>query len=114
MATEINKRRPRAVSREETTAVALKYNPNEDYTPIIVASGHGKVAERIINLADENGIPVYRDDSAAAVLSMLSVGQGVPQELYSVIAGIYVEILSLARQSEDRIQSTEYRVQNTD
>jgi flagellar biosynthesis protein len=100
MANEISKRRGRAVSREETSAVALKYSPADDYTPIIVASGHGKVAERIINLADENGIPVYRDDSAAAVLSMLSVGQGVPQELYSVIAGIYVEILAIAREGQ--------------
>jgi flagellar biosynthesis protein len=99
MAGEI-KRKGRQVSREETSAVALKYNPQDDYTPIIVASGHGKVAERIINLADENGIPVYRDDSAAAVLSMLSVGQGVPQELYSVIAGIYVEILAIAREGQ--------------
>ncbi|MDR0903952.1 MAG: EscU/YscU/HrcU family type III secretion system export apparatus switch protein [Ruminococcus sp.] len=100
MANDIVSRRSRRVSREETSAVALKYSPNEDYTPIIVASGHGKVAERIINLADENGIPVYRDDSAAAVLSMLSVGQGVPQELYSVIAGIYVEILAIAREEQ--------------
>jgi flagellar biosynthesis protein len=91
-------RRRRNVTREETNAVALKYNPNDDYTPIIVASGHGKVAERIINLADENGIPVYRDDSAAAVLSMLSVGQGIPKELYAVIAGIYVEILQIAKE----------------
>jgi flagellar biosynthesis protein len=101
MANEITKRRGRTVSREETNAVALKYSPNDDYTPIIVASGHGKVAERIINLADENGIPVYRDDSAAAVLSMLSVGQGIPQELYAVIAGIYVEILQLAKQNTE-------------
>jgi flagellar biosynthesis protein len=102
MANEIRtKRRGRQVSREEASAVALKYNPEDDYTPIIVASGHGKVAERIINLADENGIPVYRDDSAAAVLSMLSVGQGIPQELYSVIAGIYVQILQIARESKE-------------
>jgi flagellar biosynthesis protein len=77
-------------------AVALKYNPQTDYTPIIVASGHGAVAERIIGLADENGVPVYRDDSAAAVLSMLDVGQGVPPELFSVIAGIYVIVLDIA------------------
>ena len=73
-------------------AVALKYNPQKDYTPVVVASGHGKVAERIINLADENGVPVYRDDSTAAMLTMLNVGQGIPPELYQVVAGIYVEV----------------------
>ncbi|MGN0602439.1 MAG: EscU/YscU/HrcU family type III secretion system export apparatus switch protein [Oscillospiraceae bacterium] len=78
-------------------AVALKYNPEQDYTPVVVASGHGKVAERIINLAEENGVPVYRDDSTAAMLTMLSVGEGIPPELYQVVAGIYVQVVSLAK-----------------
>lgn len=78
-------------------AVALKYNPEQDYTPVVVASGHGKVAERIINLAEENGVPVYRDDSTAAMLTMLSVGEGIPPELYQVVAGIYVKVVELAK-----------------
>ena len=52
-------------SSAESTAVALKYNPDENTAPVVVASGHGKTAERIIELADESGVPVYRDDSAA-------------------------------------------------
>lgn len=82
--------------KQNNTAVALKYNPDKDYSPVIVASGHGRAAERIIALADESGVPIYRDDSTAALLSMLEVGQGIPQELYSVVAGIYVEIMKIA------------------
>lgn len=82
--------------KQNNTAVALKYNPDKDYSPVIVASGHGRAAERIIALADESGVPIYRDDSAAALLSMLEVGQGIPQELYSVVAGIYVKIMKIA------------------
>lgn len=82
--------------KQNNTAIALKYNPDKDYSPVIVASGHGRAAERIIALADESGVPIYRDDSAAALLSMLEVGQGIPQELYSVVAGIYVEIMKIA------------------
>ena len=78
-------------------AVALKYNPEQDYSPVVVASGHGKVAERIINLAEENGVPVYRDDSTAAMLTMVSVGEGIPPELYQVVAGIYVQVVALAK-----------------
>ncbi|MBQ8826639.1 MAG: EscU/YscU/HrcU family type III secretion system export apparatus switch protein [Oscillospiraceae bacterium] len=80
-------------------AVALKYNPQQDYSPIVVASGHGKVAEKIINLADENGVPVFRDDSTAAMLTMLNVGQGIPPELYQVVAGIYVQVLEIAKKN---------------
>ena len=59
--------------KPSNAAVALKYNPEKDYTPIVVASGHGHVAEKIINLADENGVPVYRDDSATALLTITSL-----------------------------------------
>ena len=89
--------RYRGRNLQSGTAVALKYNPKKDYTPIVVASGHGKVAEKIINLADENGVPVYRDDSTAAMLTMLNVGQGIPPELYQVVAGIYVQVMQLAK-----------------
>ncbi len=85
-------------SRSEKKAVALKYNPDKDYSPVVVAAGHGPVAEKIIELADESGIPIYRDDSAAAVLSMVSVGKGIPPELYQIVAGIYVEVMKLSKE----------------
>jgi len=88
-------------SRSEKKAVALKYNPEKDYSPVVVAAGHGAVAEKIIELADDNGVPIYRDDSAAAVLSMVSVGKGVPPELYQIVAGIYVEIMKLSKESKN-------------
>jgi len=88
-------------SRSEKKAVALKYNPDKDYSPVVVAAGHGPVAEKIIELADESGIPIYRDDSAAAVLSMVSVGKGIPPELYQIVAGIYVEVKKLSKQTKN-------------
>lgn len=87
--------------KPSNSAVALKYNPEKDYTPIVVASGQGHVAEKIINLADENGVPVYRDDSAAALLTMLNVGQGIPPELYQVVAGIYVQVMKIAKENQN-------------
>lgn len=82
------------------SAVALRYNPDKDYTPIVVASGHGHVAEKIINLADENGVPIYRDDSATALLTMLNVGQGIPPDLYQLVAGIYVQVMRIAKDNK--------------
>ncbi|MDE5992468.1 MAG: EscU/YscU/HrcU family type III secretion system export apparatus switch protein [Oscillospiraceae bacterium] len=84
-------------NKPSNSAVALRYNPDKDYTPIVVASGHGHVAEKIINLADENGVPVYRDDSATALLTMLNVGQGIPPDLYQLVAGIYVQVMRIAK-----------------
>ncbi len=82
----------------QNTAVAIKYNSDKDYAPVVVASGHGAVAEKIIEIADQNGVPIFRDDSTAAVLTMLSVGQEIPPSLYELIAGIYVEILNTSKE----------------
>ncbi len=77
----------------QKAAVALKYNPDMNYAPVIVAAGLGHLAQKIVNIADENGVPVYRDDSAAALLVMLNSGDRVPPQLYSVIAAIYAEVV---------------------
>lgn len=79
-------------------AVALKYNADTDKAPVIIASGSGDVANRIIDIAEQNGIPVYRDDSAASLMCMLEVGNSIPPELYEVIAAIYCQLL---KTSED-------------
>lgn len=78
---------------KQNKAVALKYNADTDQAPVIIASGYGEVANKIINIAEQNGIPVYRDDSAASLMCMLDVGSPIPTELYEVIAAIYCQLL---------------------
>ncbi len=55
-------------------AVALQYGP-DDNAPVVVASGMGYLAERIVDVAQENGVPVYEDDSLATMLTQLNLGQ---------------------------------------
>lgn len=40
-------------------AVALSYDEERGLAPAVVASGSGFLAERIVELAVENGVPVY-------------------------------------------------------
>ena len=84
------------MSKSRQKAVALKYNAQQDQAPVVIASGYGNVADRIIDIAEQNGIPVFRDDSAASLLCMLEVGNTIPQELYEVIAAIYVQLLQIS------------------
>ncbi len=77
-------------------AVALKYNLEQDLAPVVVASGYGHIAEKIIDIAENRGIPVYRDDSASSMLCMLDVGRTIPPELYEAVAAIYCQILEVA------------------
>ena len=74
-------------------AVALRYSMEEDAAPIVIASGYGHIADRIIDIAENQGIPVFRDDSAASMLCMLEVGKTIPPELYEIVAAIYVQLL---------------------
>lgn len=79
--------------KESKKAVALRYNTEQDMAPVVIASGYGEIAERIIDIAEQKGIPVFRDDSAASLMCMLDVGSTIPEELYTVIAAIYAQIM---------------------
>ncbi|WP_029233611.1 EscU/YscU/HrcU family type III secretion system export apparatus switch protein [Butyrivibrio sp. VCB2006] len=72
------------------TAVALGYDPNEDGAPRVIASGKGALAEKIIEQAKDNKIPVHEDDKLADTLSRLEIGEMIPPELYEVVAEILV------------------------
>ena len=81
------------MSKSKQKAVALKYNAERDEAPVVIASGYGSVAEKIIDIAEQKGIPVFRDDSAVSLLCMLEVGSNIPPELYEVVAAIYCQLL---------------------
>ena len=81
-------------------AVALKYNPDKNGAPVIVASGMGYLAERITETAMEAGVPVYEDDSLATLLTQLQLGAEIPQELYQAIVDIYLYFLALRSGSQ--------------
>lgn len=75
-------------------AIALEYNPQED-APKVIASGRGKLAERIIERAQESDVPIHRDDKLADTLSRLEIGDMIPPELYEVVAEILVFVDSM-------------------
>lgn len=71
------------------TAVALGYNPGDE-APRIIAAGKGELAQKIINKAKEEDIPLHKDEKLAATLSKLEIGDTIPPELYEVVAEILV------------------------
>ncbi|MCI7125740.1 MAG: EscU/YscU/HrcU family type III secretion system export apparatus switch protein [Agathobaculum sp.] len=73
-------------------AVALQYE-NGAPAPVVVATGMGYLAERIVEVAAENGVPVYEDSSLATMLSQLQLGEPIPESLYRLIVDIYVYFL---------------------
>ncbi len=74
-------------------AVALQYGLGQS-APVIVASGMGNMAEKIVEVATDSGVPVYEDNSLATVLSQMELGREIPKELYEAIVEIYVYFLN--------------------
>lgn len=77
-------------------AVALKYDPMQNEAPVVTAKGSGLLAERILELAHENAIPVQEDAALVEVLSKLDLDRQIPPELYTLVA----EILSFIYRSD--------------
>jgi flagellar biosynthesis protein len=75
-------------------AVALKYDANKNNAPVVIASGSGYIADKVVEIAEENGVPVYKDDSLSVLLSQLDIGSEIPEELFSSIVDIYVYFLN--------------------
>ncbi len=75
-------------------AVALKYDRLKDEAPKIKAAGQGRIAEKIIELAREHGIPIHDDPDLVEVLSSLDVGQEIPPDVYVAVAELLAFVYS--------------------
>ena len=73
---------------DRQVAVALKYEPERDLAPKVIAKGFGFLAETIRRMAAETGVPVREDEGLARALARLSVNQEIPAELYTAVAEI--------------------------
>ena len=81
---------------ERLKAVALKYEKFKDNAPIVVAKGGGKVAEKIIEIARQNNIPIKEDPDLIELLYKLDIYDEIPEELYKVVAEIFSYIYKIS------------------
>ena len=69
-------------------AVALRYDTSRDTAPKMVAKGTGELAEKIIALAKEHGIPIQEDANLVEILAKLDLNADIPPDTYLVVAEI--------------------------
>ena len=67
-------------------AVALRYDGAG--APQVTAKGKGLVAEQILKLAREHGVPLYEDGALVELLSRLDLGEEIPRSLYVAVAQV--------------------------
>jgi flagellar biosynthesis protein len=80
------------MSIDEKKAVALRYERYRDFAPKVVAKGKGIIAERIIEVAKQHRVYLKEDPTLVEVLSGLELYEEIPEELYKVVAEIFVLI----------------------
>ncbi len=76
-------------------AAALKYDESNDMAPHVVASGKGRIAEKIIELARKNNIPLHEDQNLVQVLEALDIDTQISPDLYRAVAQVLVFIYRL-------------------
>lgn len=76
-------------------AAALRYDRAKDGAPRVVAKGRGHVAESIIAVAREHGVPLHEDPNLAETLNALDLETDIPPELYRAVAEILAFIYRL-------------------
>lgn len=84
MVTDADNPTPQRLKR----AAALRYDQKKDSVPRLVAKGQGELAERIIALAGEHGVPVQEDKDLIDLLCRLEVDQLIPQNLFVAVAEV--------------------------
>ena len=85
----------RTTKNRRERAVALRYESEKDDAPRIIAKGWGKIAEKIIEIAREQGVTVYEDGELAEVLCRLDLNQVIPQEMYCAVAEVLAFVYRL-------------------
>lgn len=77
-------------------AAALRYVAGDTEAPEIVATGEGQLAERIIALAREHGIPIHESPDLVRLLTQLPPESAIPVELYRAVAEVIAFLLRTA------------------
>ncbi len=85
------------MASERQLAVALQYLREYPDAPQVVAKGRDQLAEKILEAAKKNNIPVHRDSDLVEVLVHLELGDFIPPELYKAIAEILAHLYKVNR-----------------
>lgn len=67
-------------------AVVLEYDG--ETAPKVTAKGVNDIADKIIDIATEHGIPLQKSDGLVNILSAMDLVEEIPENLYRVIAEV--------------------------
>ena len=69
-------------------AVALGYDMNKDNAPKVVAKGQGHIAQKIVQIALDEGIEIHQDADLLQILKAVDIDSEIPLEAFGAVAEI--------------------------
>lgn len=75
-------------------AAALRYEQGYQ-APMVTAAGMGHIADKILENAEENNIPIVYDEELANLLNNVDVGEAIPLELYDAVAKVIAYVMDI-------------------
>ena len=82
----------RPAKARKQIAVALQYELDGPTLPRVVASGQGRMAEKILEMAFASGVRVREDADLAELLSVVQLDSEIPTEALVAVAEILAYI----------------------
>ena len=72
-------------------ASALRYS-SEMPSPLIVFNGRAEIAQKMIDIATEEKIPIVYEPETQEILSLYEAGDYVPEETWNILAKVFAFI----------------------
>ena len=89
-------------------AVAIKYEPETDDAPLILAMGKDLIAKRVIEQAELHSKTIVRSPILARALYFTGdIGQTISEQLYAAVASILAYVFQLERGVDASLQDPE-------
>jgi flagellar biosynthesis protein len=81
-------------------AVALRYDTDKENAPRVTAKGQGLIAERIIKIAEENELPIKKDEDLVELLTKIEIDKEIPNNLYKAVAEVFSFIYNVTNKKD--------------
>ena len=93
---------------EEREAVGLRYALGDPGAPEVTARGRGEIAERIVAVAQEHGVPIKRDPDLLQLLAVARLGDEVPVEVFDAVARLLTFLYDLNQSQPTSQQNADF------
>lgn len=84
-------------------AVALEYGKS---APRVLSVAKGDLVKKMLQIADEKGITIYRDKDLVEVLSALKPGKEVPERLFRAVAAVMAYCYNINDKFKEKIMES--------